>query len=132
MPSPVYWLTVPSKRCTPSARICEEAVHDPVPLLGVDLLGELHRALHVGEEDGHLLALAFEGAARGEDLLGEVLGRVGARVRSGRGRSAARDRLATRVAEFRRQRQLRAARRAIAARDWSPHSRQKREPSGFE
>ena len=49
-----------------------------MPLLGVDLLGEIHRALHVGEEDGHLLALAFEGAARGEDLLGEMLRRVGA------------------------------------------------------
>ena len=31
------------------------------PLLGVELLGQLHRALHVGEEDGHLLALAFDG-----------------------------------------------------------------------
>ena len=39
----------------------EEAIHDLVPLFGIDLLGELHRALHVGEEDGHLLALAFEG-----------------------------------------------------------------------
>jgi hypothetical protein len=60
----------------------EEAVHDPVPLLGIELLGELHRALHVGEEDGHLLALALEGA-RGEDLVGEVSGRVG-RHRPGR------------------------------------------------
>ena len=37
----------------------EEAIHDLVPLLRVELLGELHRALHVGEEHGHLLALAF-------------------------------------------------------------------------
>src|SRR5205823_9080699 len=51
------------------------------PLLGVDLLRQLHRALHVGEEDGHLLALALEGGAGSEDLLGEVLRRVGARVR---------------------------------------------------
>src|SRR5439155_24469889 len=58
----------------------EEAVHDPVPVFWVELLGELHRALHVGEEDGDLLALAFEGGARGEDFLGQVLGRVGARV----------------------------------------------------
>src|SRR6266705_7133588 len=57
----------------------EEAVEDPVPRLGVHLLGELHRALHVGEEDGHLLALALEGGARGEDLLGEMTGGVGAR-----------------------------------------------------
>src|SRR5437016_5363454 len=51
----------------------EEAVDDPVPLLGIELLGELHRALHVGEEHGHLLALAFERAAGAEYLLGQVL-----------------------------------------------------------
>ena len=44
----------------------EEAAHDAVPLFGVDLLGEIHGSLHVGEENGHLLALAFEGASRGE------------------------------------------------------------------
>jgi hypothetical protein len=37
----------------------EEAIHDLVPLFGIDLLGEIHRALHVGEEHGDLLALAF-------------------------------------------------------------------------
>src|SRR5206468_5040517 len=58
----------------------EEAVHDSVPVLGVELLGELHRAFHVSEEDGYLLALAFEGRARGENLLGEVLRGVGTRV----------------------------------------------------
>src|SRR5262245_21400241 len=51
----------------------EEAIEDAVPFLGVDLLGQLHRALHVGEEHGHLLALAFERAAGAEDLLGKVL-----------------------------------------------------------
>src|SRR5437867_589880 len=56
----------------------EEAVEDPVPRLGVELLGELHGALYVGEEDGYPLALAFEGRAGGEDLLGEVPGGIGA------------------------------------------------------
>jgi hypothetical protein len=55
----------------------EEAVHDLVPLFGVDLLGEVHRPLHVGEQHRHLLALAFDGAAGGEDRLGEVLWGVG-------------------------------------------------------
>jgi hypothetical protein len=41
----------------------EEAVQDLVPLFGVDLFGELHRALHFGEQHGHLIALAFEGGA---------------------------------------------------------------------
>src|SRR6185295_10084068 len=42
-----------------------------------ELAGEVHRALHVGEENRHLLALALDGRARGEDFVGEVLGRVG-------------------------------------------------------
>jgi hypothetical protein len=57
----------------------EEALQDGVPLLGIELLGELHGALHVRKQDGHLLAFAFEGGLRLEDLLGEVLGRVVAR-----------------------------------------------------
>ncbi len=36
----------------------EEALHDRVPLLGILLLGKIHRPLDVGEEDGDLLALA--------------------------------------------------------------------------
>ena len=39
----------------------EEAIEDLVPLFGIELLGELHRALHVGEQHGDLLAFAFEG-----------------------------------------------------------------------
>ena len=35
----------------------EEALHDLAPLLGVVLLGEVHRPLDVGEQHGHLLAL---------------------------------------------------------------------------
>jgi hypothetical protein len=58
----------------------EKAIHDPVPVFGVDRLREIHRTLHVREEDGHLLALAFEGAAGGENLFGEMLRGVGARV----------------------------------------------------
>ena len=41
----------------------EEALEYAVPLFGVELLGQIHRPLHVGEEHRHLLALAFESAA---------------------------------------------------------------------
>ena len=61
----------------------EKAVEDPVPLLGVDLLGELHRAGDVGEEHGHLLPLALDGGPRGQDAVGEVLRGVGAGVAAG-------------------------------------------------
>ena len=54
----------------------EEAVEDRVPLFRIDLFGQLHRALHVGEQHGDLLALAFEGGLRLQDFVGEVLGRV--------------------------------------------------------
>jgi hypothetical protein len=60
----------------------KEAVHGAVPLLGIELLGELHRALHVGKQYRHLLALALEGRAGGQDLLDEVT----RRVRNGRRR----------------------------------------------
>ncbi len=43
----------------------EEALHDPAPLLRVVLLGQVHRALDVGEQHGDLLALAV-----GLDALG--------------------------------------------------------------
>jgi len=55
----------------------EEAIEDGVPLLRIELFRQLHRALHVGEEDGHLLALAFEGRLGLEDFVGQVLGCVG-------------------------------------------------------
>jgi hypothetical protein len=53
----------------PVGKDLEETVEDAVPLLGIDLFGQRYGALHVGEEDGHLLPLAFEGAARSQDLL---------------------------------------------------------------
>jgi hypothetical protein len=58
----------------------KEAVQDPVPLLGIDLLGQIHRPLHVGEQNRDLLPLALESALRPEDLVREVLGCVGAGV----------------------------------------------------
>ena len=45
-------------------------------LLGVAVGQQFHRALQVGEQDRHLLALPFEGALGGEDLLGEMFGRI--------------------------------------------------------
>jgi hypothetical protein len=40
---------------------------------------EFHRALEVRKKHGDLLALPFQGAPRGENLLGQIGGRVGAR-----------------------------------------------------
>ncbi len=57
----------------------EEALEQAVPLLGIELIRQLHRSLHVGEQDCDLLALAFERALRPQDLVGQVLGRVAAR-----------------------------------------------------
>ena len=61
----------------------EEALQDRVPDLRVQSLGELHRALHVGEQHRDLLALPLESGPRLEDLVGEVLGGVGAGGASG-------------------------------------------------
>jgi len=43
-------------------------VEDGVPLLRVEMLGQLHRSLHVGEQHSDLLAFSFERRARGEDF----------------------------------------------------------------
>src|SRR5262245_896398 len=64
----------------------EETIQDRMPVLWVDLRGDLHRSLHVGEEHRHLFTLTLQGGARREDLLGEVLRSVGAGIR-GRRRS---------------------------------------------
>jgi len=64
----------------------EEAIEEAMPLLGIDALGELHRARDVGEEDGDRLSLALERALGGEDLLDEVARRVGAGLGDGRRR----------------------------------------------
>ena len=55
----------------------EAPVHDPVDLLGVELLGDGGEVRHVGKEDGDELALPFDRAPGGEDLLGQKLGSVG-------------------------------------------------------
>jgi hypothetical protein len=57
----------------------EHGIQDPAGLLGIAVGEQLHRALQIGEEDGDLLPLALEGTLGGEDLLGEVLGRIGLR-----------------------------------------------------
>ena len=57
--------------------VLEHGVEELAGLLGIAVGEQLHRALEVGEEDGHLLALALERGLGGQDLLGEVLGRIG-------------------------------------------------------
>jgi hypothetical protein len=59
----------------------EEAIEDLGPRFGIYLLGEIHRALHVGKKDRDLFALAFERGAGSENLLGEVLRGVGPWIR---------------------------------------------------
>jgi hypothetical protein len=60
----------------------EEALEDAMPRLGIELLGELRRALHVGEEHGDLLALAFERSATAPTEAGA--GRGGRAARAAR------------------------------------------------
>jgi hypothetical protein len=88
----------------------EDGVQELPRLLGVAVGEQFHRALQVGEEHGHLLALAFEGDLGGENLLGEMLGSVGLR----RSEALLRDnglinRMGALRAELRRRRELAAA-----------------------
>ena len=55
----------------------EDGIQQLPRLLRIPVGEELHRALEVGEEDCHLLALPFKGTLRGQDLLGEMQRSVG-------------------------------------------------------
>jgi hypothetical protein len=73
---------------------------------------QFHRTLEIGEEDGDLLALAFQGDFGCEDLLGEMLRSVGLRRRADAPRGQRSDRvdgLAALLAELCPGGQLRAA-----------------------
>ena len=57
----------------------EHGIEQLAGLLRVAIGEQLHRALQVGEEDGHLFTFAFERGLRRENLFGKVLWRVGFR-----------------------------------------------------
>ena len=125
MPSPVNLLTKPSKRSTPSSQDREEALHNFRPLFRVHLLGEFHRALHVGEEHGHLLALARAGGARADSSRrGAWAWRVRAISRGGH--PAGRQRDAATAAEFLSPASTGAPHDGQATASVAPHSVQKR------
>jgi hypothetical protein len=85
----------------------EGAIHQPVNVFRVEPLGERGEPRDIHVEDRHLLALRFEGAPGGQDLLGEVFWGVGFRrsevgLPGGRGT----DRLPALETEFGGRRQL--------------------------
>src|SRR5437660_5453241 len=57
--------------------VIENRVQELVGLLGVALREQLHRTLHVGEEDRDLLPLALKCGPRRQDALRQMLGGVG-------------------------------------------------------
>ncbi len=89
----------------------EETVEDRMPLLGVELLGQFHRAFDIREQDRDLLALALERGARAQDLLRQVTRRVG----DGGGCTRGRESAAATVTEARAAPRLSSAARAVHA-----------------
>ena len=55
----------------------EHGVEDPSRLFRISICEQLHGAFEISEEDGDLLALAFQGRLRGEDAFSEVLRSIG-------------------------------------------------------
>ncbi len=53
-----------------------ERIEQRAHFFRIEVLHEVGRPLDVGEQDGHLLALAFDRGAGAQDLLGEQRGRV--------------------------------------------------------
>ena len=58
----------------------EHRVEELPGLLGIAVGQQFHRALEVGKQHRDLLALAFQGAAGGQDLLGQIGRGVGRAV----------------------------------------------------
>jgi hypothetical protein len=54
----------------------DDAVQEPLRLLGVAVLDQLGRPDDIGEEYRDLLALALQPGPRGQDLLGQVAGGI--------------------------------------------------------
>ena len=65
----------------------EAAVDDPVDVLGIEPFGQRREAGDVREQHGDLPSLALHGGSGLEDLVGEMLGRVGGDRRRRRRRS---------------------------------------------
>ena len=64
--------------------VVDSGVEELLGGFGIKAADEFRRVLEVSKQHGDLLALAFEGAAGGEDFLGEIGGRVAERrVRAG-------------------------------------------------
>jgi hypothetical protein len=59
----------------------EHRIEELAGLFRIPIRQEFHRALEVGKQHGDLFALAFQGAAGQDDLLGEIGGRVDERRR---------------------------------------------------
>src|SRR5262249_23204759 len=62
----------------------ENRIEDLLHVFGVTLGEQLHRALHVGKQHRHLFAFALENGPGGENLVRQVLWRVGLRRRESR------------------------------------------------
>jgi len=64
--------------------VAQSGVQEGLGLFRVEIPDQLGGAFEIGKQHGHLLALAFQRTARGEDLLREIRG--GIRQRGGRRR----------------------------------------------
>ena len=76
----------------------EDRIEELPGFLGIAVGQELHGALDVGEEDGHLLALTLDRSPRGEDPRGQMSRRVVAPAGEARGRAGERGDVAKRRA----------------------------------
>ena len=57
----------------------EGRVEELLGVFGIETADQLHRVFEVGKQHRDLLAFAFQGTTGGEDLLGQIGGRVGQR-----------------------------------------------------
>jgi hypothetical protein len=96
----------------------EDRVEEVARFLGVALGQQLHGALQVGKQHRDLLAFAFKGRLRGQDLLGQMAGCVLEGGRGSRGWRLFRERSGALPAKGKSRRIVKAALRAAPA-EWA-------------
>ena len=76
IPSPIDLIDGPLVVVDRFHHVFEHRIEELARLLGVAVGQQLHRALEIGEQHRHLLALTFERGLVVQDLSDQVLGRV--------------------------------------------------------
>ena len=68
----------PFKTMNPGSQDLKKIIQNIVPVFGIDLLGQFHRSFDIGKKYCDLFVFSLQGAAAGQNFVGQMFGCVGA------------------------------------------------------